>query len=33
LFMPGPQQQEWGFLVANKWVHHEEYLIKNNTSL
>jgi hypothetical protein len=33
LFMPGPQQQEWGFLVANKWIHHEEYLIKNRKNL
>ena len=33
LFMPGPKRQEWGFLVANKWIHHEEYLIKNNTNL
>lgn len=33
LFMPGPQQREWGFLVKNKWIHHTEYLnnnIKNN---
>ena len=33
LFMPGPHRQEWGFLVANKWIHNEEYLIKNNKSL
>jgi hypothetical protein len=33
LFMPGPQKQEWGFLVANKWIHNEEYLIKNRKSL
>jgi hypothetical protein len=33
LFMPGPHQQDWGFLVANKWIHNEEYLIKNNKSL
>lgn len=26
LFMPGPQQKEWGFLVKNKWVQNEEYL-------
>ena len=26
LFMPGPQKREWGFLVKNKWVQHEEYL-------
>ena len=26
LFMPGPQKQEWGFLVKNKWIHNEEYL-------
>lgn len=28
LFMPGPQQREWGFLVKNKWVQHEQYLTK-----
>ena len=26
LFMPGPQRQEWGFLVDNKWIHNEHYL-------
>lgn len=26
LFMPGPQKQEWGFLVDNKWIHNDEYL-------
>jgi hypothetical protein len=26
LFMPGPQRQEWGFLVNNKWIHNESYL-------
>jgi hypothetical protein len=26
LFMPGPQKREWGFLVNNKWVQHEQYL-------
>lgn len=26
MFMPGPQKQEWGFLVNNKWVQHEQYL-------
>ena len=26
LFMPGPQKREWGFLVKNKWVQHEQYL-------
>ncbi len=26
LFMPGPQRREWGFLVKNKWVQHEQYL-------
>jgi len=25
LFMPGPQQQEWGFQYNNTWVQHEEY--------
>ena len=26
LFMPGPQTQEWGFLVNNRWVNNEVYL-------
>jgi len=26
LFMPGPQKREWGFMVKDKWVHHEDYL-------
>jgi hypothetical protein len=25
LFMPGPQQQEWGFRYNNAWLQHEEY--------
>ena len=26
LFMPGPHVREWGFLVRNKWIQHEQYL-------
>lgn len=26
LFMPGPQKREWGFLVKNKWIPHDDYL-------
>lgn len=26
LFMPGPQKRDWGFLVKNKWIQHEQYL-------
>ena len=26
LFMPGPQKREWGFLVKDQWIQHEEYL-------
>jgi len=26
LFMPGPKQRDWGFMVKNKWVQWEEYL-------
>jgi len=26
LFMPGPKKQDWGFLVNNKWIQHEQYL-------
>ena len=29
LFMPGPQRQEWGFLVDNKWIHNDNYLETN----
>ena len=25
LFMPGPKQRDWGFLVKNKWIQHEQY--------
>ena len=33
LFMPGPQRQEWGFLVDNKWIHNDQYLenVKHNS--
>ena len=26
LFMPGPKKRDWGFLVNNKWIQHEQYL-------
>jgi hypothetical protein len=26
LFMPGPKQREWGFLVRNRWVQWQQYL-------
>ena len=26
LFMPGPKQREWGFLVRNQWVQWQQYL-------
>lgn len=26
LFMPGPQQRDWGFRVRNKWVQWQQYL-------
>ena len=26
LFMPGPHKRDWGFLVNNRWIRHEEYL-------
>jgi hypothetical protein len=28
LFMPGPHKREWGFLVNNKWIHNEQYLVE-----
>lgn len=35
LFMPGPKQRDWGFLVRNQWVQWEQYLAQravNKTS-
>ena len=26
LFMPGPKKGDWGFLVNNKWIQHEQDL-------
>jgi len=26
LFIPGPHQRQWGFLVNNQWVHNDQYL-------
>ena len=26
LFMPGPKKRDWGFLVNNTWIQHEQYL-------
>ena len=26
LFMPGPQQREWGFMVRDTWVQWQEYI-------
>ena len=26
LFMPGPQQREWGFMVRDTWVQWENYI-------
>lgn len=25
LFIPGPKLRDWGFLVKNKWIQHEQY--------
>lgn len=30
LFMPGSHCREWGFLVNNKWIQHEQYLKERN---
>lgn len=32
LFMPGPKQRDWGFLVKNKWVQWEQYLEQRKTA-
>jgi len=31
LFMPGPQQREWGFEVKGRWIQWEQYLATRNT--
>ena len=31
LFMPGPKQRDWGFLVRNRWVQWEQYLKQRKT--
>ena len=31
LFIPGAKQRDWGFLVKNKWVQWEQYLIQRKT--
>lgn len=28
LFMPGAKQREWGFMVKNKWIQWEQYLMQ-----
>ena len=33
LFMPGPKQRDWGFLVKNKWVQWEQYLANRKASV
>ena len=30
LFMPGPQKRDWGFLVKNKRIPHDQYLKDKN---
>jgi hypothetical protein len=32
LFMPGPKQRDWGFLVKNKWIQWEQYLKQRKTA-
>lgn len=37
IFMPGPQQREWGFLTGKgknqKWEHNESYLSRRSSSI
>lgn len=33
LFMPGPQQRDWGFLVKNKWVQNDEHLANRKSAV
>ena len=32
LFMPGIKQRDWGFLVKNKWIQWEQYLLQRKTT-
>lgn len=32
LFMPGPKQRDWGFLVKGQWVQWEKYLANRKAS-
>ena len=31
LFMPGPKQRDWGFLVRDQWVQHEQYFVQQRS--
>jgi hypothetical protein len=33
LFMPGIQKRDWGFLVNNKWIQHNEYFSHKQNGL
>jgi len=33
LFMPGPKQRDWGFMVKNQWVQWEQYLKNRKASV
>lgn len=30
LFMPGPKNRDWGFLVNNRWIQNQQYLKDRN---
>ena len=32
LFMPGPQQREWGFATRNGWVRYDKYIQEKSTT-
>ena len=32
LFIPGPKLRDWGFLVKNRWVQHEQYFKQRKLS-
>ena len=32
LFIPGPKQRDWGFLVKNRWIQWQQYLAQRQTS-
>lgn len=32
LFFPGPQRRDWGFLVDDEWIQHDQYFANRKTA-